>query len=76
MEKIKEHNKRILKFNDKKNYLIYNLFCIKFFMLFIFVSLLLINTIVSFSQNGHNDIYRGIFDSVLNKSATSSLVKA
>ena len=45
-------------------------------MLFIFVSLLLINTIVSFSQNGHNDIYRGIFDSVLNKSATSSLVKA
>ena len=61
MKKIKEHNKRILNFNDKKNYLIYNLFCIKFFMLFIFVSLLLINTIVSFSQNGHNDIVNDVW---------------
>jgi Ca2+-binding RTX toxin-like protein len=61
MKKIKEHNKRILNFNYKKNYSICNLFSIKFFMLFIFVSLLLINTIVNFSQNGHNDIVNEVW---------------
>jgi Ca2+-binding RTX toxin-like protein len=55
MNKIKEHKKSLLNFNDKKKFLTYNLFCIEFCMLCIFVSILLINPIVIFSQDRHNN---------------------
>jgi Ca2+-binding RTX toxin-like protein len=48
MNKIKEPNKKILNFNDKKKFLIYNFFCIV-------VSVFSINTVSIFSQDGHND---------------------
>jgi Ca2+-binding RTX toxin-like protein len=54
MKKIKEH-KRILNVCITKNYLV-NLFCIKFFMLFIVVPLFLIITTDIFSQYGHSNI--------------------
>lgn len=55
MKKIKEYDKRILNFNDKKKFLMNNLFCIPLFMLCIFVSIFLINSVVIFSQDGNNN---------------------
>lgn len=54
MKKIKEH-KRILNVCFTKNCLV-NLFCIKFFMLFILTSIFLIITTDMFSQYYHNNI--------------------
>jgi hypothetical protein len=64
MKKIKEHNKKNLNLNDKKNFFVYNLYSIKFFMIFIFVSIFLTYTIAICSQNGHNNMMNDVWAEV------------
>jgi len=61
MKKIKEQNKRILNFNDQKKFLIYNMFCIKLFVIYVVVSIFLTNTIVIFSQDVHNNTVNDVW---------------
>jgi hypothetical protein len=61
MKKTKEYIKRILNFNDKKIFFVCNLFCIKLFVLCIFLSISLINSIFILPQNGHNNIVNDIW---------------
>jgi hypothetical protein len=58
MKKIKENNRKILNFNDKKEFFVYNIF---FIAICIFVSIFLTNTIVIFSQEGHNNIVNNVW---------------
>ena len=58
---MRDRNKKILNCNSKKKFLIRNLICINLFVLCMFGSIFLINLVVIFYQNGHNNIVNDVW---------------
>jgi Ca2+-binding RTX toxin-like protein len=59
--KMIDPNKKILNWNSKKKFLIRNLICINLFVLCMFGSIFLIDFMIIFYQNGHNNIVNTVW---------------